>query len=268
MERIKSTPEKYIDLTGKIHNPFGNQPVYYIETTTSTMDDARELIKYGALPGTVIFAGTQTKGRGRFETRRWQGSGNESLLFTLILSEKYFHGFTLKMGLGTAKAFRRIIKDPEIKIEIKWPNDIMINGKKVAGMVCEKTGDFLIAGIGCNLGQKEFAPELRTKATSLFQVLKEKVPEPDGFLPLVLEEIKSVLESHDWQEKINDILYRKNTPVRFYRGFSATDSIQNEKNLLKGILKGIGPDGELLIQTEKEVVPCFSGELEVYKDQQ
>ena len=115
MERIKSTPEKYIDLTGKIHNPFGNQPVYYIETTTSTMDDARELIKYGALPGTVIFAGTQTKGRGRFETRRWQGSGNESLLFTLILSEKYFHGFTLKMGLGTAKAFRRIIKDPEIK---------------------------------------------------------------------------------------------------------------------------------------------------------
>ena len=85
---------------------------------------------------------------------------------------------------------------------------------------------------------------------------------------MVLEEIKSVLESHDWQEKINDILYRKNTPVRFYRGFSATDSIQNEKNLLKGILKGIGPDGELLIQTEKEVVSCFSGELEVYKDQQ
>lgn len=230
------------------------------------MDEAKMLIKQGALPGTVIFAGTQTKGRGRLEGRRWQDSGKESLLFTLILPEKYFQGFTLKMGLGTAGAFRRFVKDPEVRIEIKWPNDIMINGKKAAGMVCEKTGSFLLAGIGCNLGQREFSPELKKKATSLFQVLKGRGPEPEEFLPVILEEIKSALESHDWLEKINNALYRKNSPVKFYRGLSSADSILKKEDFLEGILLGVGTEGELLIQTEKEVIPCFSGELDVYRD--
>lgn len=266
MQNFNIIPEEYQDFSKKIKNPFGGQPVYYVKETTSTMDEARKLIKLGFPPGTVIFAGTQTQGRGRLEGRKWEDSRNKNLLFTLILSEKYFHCFTLKIGLATANAFRHFIKNPETKIEIKWPNDIMLNGKKTAGMVCEKTGSFLLAGIGCNLLQQDFPLGLKEKATSLYQILREECPAPVDFLPVILQEIKTTLENPAWTEDIQSRLYKKGCKVRFYQGLSCAGTAVKDGDLIEGILTGLGPEGELLIETPNKVFHCFSGELDVYPE--
>lgn len=240
-----------------VDNPFG-APVYRVAETDSTMREARELADSGAPSGTVIVADFQTEGRGRIEGRIWTARAGESLLCTIILREIPVNGFTLRVGLAAAEALDAFLPPPGVAI--KWPNDILTNGKKLAGILCENDGSTVYAGTGFNIAQKSFPPELAKRATSIAMELPEQAPVPGtlDFLAVYLQRLYSALSRDDWHERVSARLWRRGEDAVFLAG----DPGKREE--IRGRIEGIGPSGELLIRSgspEGDVIHrLFSGE--------
>lgn len=241
-----------------IPNPF-RAPVFYIPETESTMLDARDLAGQGARDGTVIFAGFQRSGRGRIDGRRWTAPPGESLLCTILFRGMPINGFTLRVGLAAAEAFDAFLP-PSSPVAIKWPNDILVHGKKLAGILCENDGSTVYAGTGFNIAQRSFPPELSHKASSIALELGEtaSVPSPAEFLSVYLEHLKEALSRDDWHERVSSRLWRRGEDVVFLAG----DPGRREE--IRGKVEGIGPSGELLLGTNapegERILRLFSGE--------
>ncbi|ULQ59437.1 biotin--[acetyl-CoA-carboxylase] ligase family protein [Brucepastera parasyntrophica] len=143
-----------------------NAPVYFIPETDSTMRDARILAGDGEPDGTVVYAGIQNNGRGRIPGRLWETEAGKNLLCTVLLRRPPAAGFTLRVGLAVARTFDSFLPGP-VKTEIKWPNDVLYENKKLSGILCENDTSVTYAGTGFNIGQTAFPPHLRNKAFSL-----------------------------------------------------------------------------------------------------
>jgi BirA family biotin operon repressor/biotin-[acetyl-CoA-carboxylase] ligase len=144
------------------------------EQTTSTNDVIEKLARDGVKEGAVVFAESQTKGRGRLG-RKWISPERKGLWFSVLLRPDLRPQEATQLTVASATALRRAIQsETGLHPEIKWPNDILIGGKKVAGILTELSAELdrvrhVILGIGVdvNLGASEFPPELRRLATSL-----------------------------------------------------------------------------------------------------
>ncbi len=150
--------------------------ILHYDTLSSTNDLAKELSQNGASEGTVVFADYQTNGRGRYE-RRWQSPKGKDLLFTVVVRPNGLKTNQIPIITQIAAASIRdtIEKVLGIKSSIKKPNDILIEGKKVCGILVEgstvsarHTTDNLIVGVGINVNSKR--RELLKTATSLHEV--------------------------------------------------------------------------------------------------
>lgn len=242
----------------KILNPFNNSPVYHFTETTSTMEEARKLIPLGPPTGTVLWADFQSAGRGRGRGRSWQSEPGKNLLFTLIYRKEDFpysaQLFPLLSGLGIALFCR----EQNISAKIKWPNDVLWQGRKLAGILCEAAEKYLLAGIGLNCGQDSFYGPLRRPPVSL-SFLKNKDVKPESILPCLLKKLKEAYTEPDWKEPLESFLYLKGEKINFKAG--STESYE----LVSGTLVGIGPSGEILIQPPgpfSDLQGFFSGEIE------
>jgi BirA family biotin operon repressor/biotin-[acetyl-CoA-carboxylase] ligase len=144
------------------------------EQTTSTNDVIEKLARDSVKEGAVVFAESQTSGRGRLG-RKWISPERKGLWFSILLRPDLRPQETTQLTVASATALRRAIQSKTgLSPEIKWPNDILIGGKKVAGILTELSAELdrvkhVILGIGVdvNLGVGEFPPELRRLATSL-----------------------------------------------------------------------------------------------------
>ena len=155
--------------TTSITNPF-RAPVYYYARTDSALQAARECLAEGCPDGTFIYAGYQTAGRGRIAGRQWLSPAGENLLGTLILKQPASTDFTLRIGLAVSLTLDSFLPSA-VRTAVKWPNDILINGKKTAGILCESAGGCLLAGIGINLLQTAFLRSIEYTATSLAMII-------------------------------------------------------------------------------------------------
>ncbi len=170
------------------------QTVYSFEVIESTNLFAKSLPAQSASHGTLIIADEQTAGKGRLG-RRWQSEKGANLLFSLILHPK-FHFEKTKLlpfaaGLAVADAIERYTG---LKTECKWPNDVLIEKKKAAGILMETAMQDtitkeIILGIGVNVNQQLFPPELAPTATSLF-LQSGKTIERIPLLHTLLEELE------------------------------------------------------------------------------
>ena len=148
--------------------------IQVFEQTTSTNDVIEKLARDGVKEGVVVFAESQTKGRGRLG-RMWISPERKGLWFSVLLRPDLRPHEATQLTVASATALRRAIQsETGLKPEIKWPNDILIGGRKVAGILTELSAELdrirhVILGIGVdvNLGAGEFPPELRKLATSL-----------------------------------------------------------------------------------------------------
>ena len=176
-DRRRITPEKM--RRGLSARVFG-RTIFCFPKVTSTNDVALYLAEGGAPEGTVVSAETQTKGRGR-QGRSWVLTEGKALAFSVILRPKAhadeISGFTLAAGVGVARA----IEDLRLKPQIKWPNDILLKGRKVCGILTEMSPKKdkmppVILGIGINLHQVagDFPKELRKTAGSLYMACGKK----------------------------------------------------------------------------------------------
>lgn len=149
------------------------QSIYFYEETDTTNNRARELALEGASEGTLVVAEKQTAGRGR-RGKVWESPLGTGIWMSLVLRPQIMPAeasvLTLLCGLATAEA---IEAETGLSAGIKWPNDILINGKKAVGILTEMDCEmsevhFVIPGIGINVNTASFPPEIAEIATSLY----------------------------------------------------------------------------------------------------
>lgn len=149
------------------------QSIYFYEETDTTNNRARELALEGAPEGTLVVAEKQTAGRGR-RGKVWESPLGTGIWMSLVLRPQIAPAeasvLTLLCGLATAEA---IEVETGLSAGIKWPNDILINGKKAVGILTEMDCEmsevhFVIPGIGINVNTASFPPEIAEIATSLY----------------------------------------------------------------------------------------------------
>ena len=144
----------------------------------STNDVAWEALAAGAPDGTVVVADQQTRGRGR-AGRRWHVAPGEGLALSLLLHLGCDRHPLGVLPLGAGLALARAVERLGVQAELKWPNDLLLGGRKLAGILCESrraaqagesgAGDAVVIGVGVNVGERreQFPDEIRERSTSL-----------------------------------------------------------------------------------------------------
>jgi BirA family biotin operon repressor/biotin-[acetyl-CoA-carboxylase] ligase len=222
------------------------------EQTTSTNDVIEKLARDGVKEGVVVFAESQTKGRGRLG-RKWISPAHKGLWFSILLRPDLRPQETTQLTVASATALRRAIQsETGLKPEIKWPNDILIGGKKVAGILTELNAEldkvrYVILGIGIdmNLDAGEFPAELKRIATSLKIETGETVSRAE-LATAILRELdfdyarigggKFAVVADEWEEHCVTI------------GKNVTVQIGDRK--IRGCAESLDDDGALLLRTE------------------
>lgn len=134
------------------------------ESVGSTQDIAREMPH-----GSVVTALRQTAGRGRLG-RSWADTGDDGVALSMVLEDGGGPAFSCAVALAAAEAIEEIA--PSLSVQVKWPNDLMLNSRKCGGILIERVNQpggaaVLVVGIGINVSHTEFPPELEGRATSL-----------------------------------------------------------------------------------------------------
>jgi len=222
------------------------------EETTSTNDVIEKLARDGVKEGVVVFAESQTKGRGRLG-RKWMSPARKGLWFSVLLRPDLRPQETTQLTVASATALVRAIRSHAgLKPEIKWPNDILIRGKKVAGILTELSAEVdrikhVILGIGVdvNLSATEFPPELRRNATSLKIETGKPVSRPELAVAILREldhDYARISARHfaavagEWEEHCTTIGHEV--------------AIRTGDRQIRGRAESLGEDGALLLRTD------------------
>jgi BirA family biotin operon repressor/biotin-[acetyl-CoA-carboxylase] ligase len=144
------------------------------QVTTSTNDVAEKLARDGVEEGVVVFAEAQSRGRGRLG-RKWLSPAHKGLWFSVLLRPRLSPQAVTQLTVAAATALVRAIRQQvPVMPQIKWPNDVLVNGRKCAGVLTELHGEpdaihhaILGVGVDVNLTHDDFPPDLRATATSL-----------------------------------------------------------------------------------------------------
>ncbi|MDI7275788.1 MAG: biotin--[acetyl-CoA-carboxylase] ligase [Anaerolineae bacterium] len=219
--------------------------IAYYESVGSTNDEARRLALAGAPEGTLVLAEEQTAGRGRLQ-RRWLAPRGQALLFSLVFYPTFEarDAFRLTM-LASLACVQAVQEQTGLRPEIKWPNDLLLQGKKLAGILSElgQAGDrlYAVVGIGLNVNV-DFSPwpELREQATSLREALGRPVPR----LPILQATLRRMEAGYDR-------LRTGASPFDEWMANLATlgQSVQvtTPEGTFEGKASGVDPDGALQV---------------------
>lgn len=136
------------------------------DSVASTNDEVRALAQAGAADGLIVLAGQQTAGRGR-RGAAWFAPAGESLAFSILVRPTAAKALWPRLALVAGLAAAEALETFGLQAGIKWPNDVWLSQRKVAGILVEAGTDFAIVGIGLNVSTTDFPPELAATATSL-----------------------------------------------------------------------------------------------------
>lgn len=220
------------------------RPITAVERTASTNDDALAAAGAGAPHGALFVADEQTSGRGR-RGSRWLSRPGENLLFSVLLRPELqpeaASAMSLAVGLAVRDAITMRIDDPVL---VKWPNDIVVHGKKLAGILMEsrmegKRLTALVAGIGLNVNMTEPDAEIAETATSLALLGAEEL-ERESLLVDVLIQLERRSEEYV-QSGLRSMLEE-------LRRYDALDGRQVKVGDIEGTACGIGESGALLVR--------------------
>ena len=172
--RLMSCPDSLLApvIAGGLHTAWAGRHIVYLPTVDSTNRYARQLAAQGAQHGTLVVADEQTAGRGR-RGRGWISPAGEGVFMSLIMRPRSHPSEVARLSMQTALAVAMAIaRETGLPARIKWPNDIVCEGRKVCGMLLEMNADEqtvhdVVAGVGINVHQTQFDPEIARTATSL-----------------------------------------------------------------------------------------------------
>ena len=226
--------------------------IQVFQETTSTNDVVEKLARDRVAEGAVVFGESQTRGRGRLG-RKWVSPSRKGLWFSVLLRPKLGPREATQISVASAVALRRAIQsETGLKPEIKWPNDLLVGGKKVAGILTELNAEldhinYVILGIGVdvNLNASDFPAELRKTATSLKLELDSAVSRP-GLAAAILRELDveyQLLAARNFAEIANEWESHCTTLGRRI-------SIKIGDRQISGRAECLDEDGALLLRTE------------------
>jgi BirA family biotin operon repressor/biotin-[acetyl-CoA-carboxylase] ligase len=177
----------------QIRSQLPARALHYFDAIDTTMREAAALAAAGAAPGTTVIAEEQTAGQGR-HGHTWHSEKHRGLYLSILLHSKQAAAPTLTMALGLATA-EAITSATDLPCDLRWPNDVLINGKKAAGILAQLTESTAIAGIGINVNHDHFPAHLAQEATSLLlesgrhqsreRILLELLPAVDRYAALL-----------------------------------------------------------------------------------
>lgn len=228
--------------------PALGRPLMYQAVTGSTNDDALKAARAGAPHGSVFIADEQTAGRGR-RGHAWLAAPGESLLFSVLLRPKlelaHTSALTLAIGLALRDAVAPLVNASP---QIKWPNDLYVSGKKLAGILVESQLQgselqALIVGVGLNVATRDFPEEIAKTATSL-ALLGAASLERETVLFEILEAMARRLETYQ-ARGVGGILAELN----------AADALRDRRVRVDGVVgigRGLDEQGRLLLTDEAD----------------
>lgn len=226
-----------------------NLTILQFDSIGSTNTEALEQARKGADEGLCIVAREQTAGRGR-QGRNWVSGKDAGLYFSIVLRPRVEIRFIPLVTLMTAVAVFDVLEELGLAPDIKWPNDLHVDGKKICGILAEMTetpkGRAVIVGIGINLNSSNYPPEIADTATSI---------EEETGHPANLENLLSSLTRY--LARYCDILYNPNGPEAVREAWAKRSSYHAGKEVrvtlpdgvLIGVTRGIAEDGALMIET-------------------
>lgn len=265
--RLKSAPEvlSESELGSRIRTRWAGRNLSYLKETDSTNNDAKRCMEEGGVHGTLIVAERQTAGRGR-RGRLWESPEGTAIYMTIGMKPEFAPDkvsmLTLVMALSVAEA---IEEQSGLEAGIKWPNDVVVNKRKVCGILTEMILEAeyircVVTGVGINVNQPSMPEEIAQTATSLFiekggklsraalieSVMRHFENNYDCFIgSLDLSELKEAYEAR---------LANKDQLVR----------VLDPKGEYEGIARGIRCTGELIVELPDGIVrEVYAGEVSV-----
>lgn len=253
------------EIKSRMETQWVGQRVYFYEEIDSTNTQAKRLAEEDAPSGTLVVSDCQVKGKGR-RGRVWTSPKGEAIYMTILLRPQIRPDrasmVTLVMGLSVVQAIRNVLA---LETSIKWPNDVVLNRKKLVGTLTEMSAqmdyiEYMVIGTGINANMTEFSEELKDKATSLRMEMGRSVNRAS----LIAESMKCFEKNYEIFEKTQDlsgliedyqaVLANLNQPVR----------VLEPGHEYSGIARGINEKGELLVEREDGTVTAvYSGEVSV-----
>ena len=218
--------------------------IHHKAETVSTNLDAR-----AGSHGDVFTADYQTAGRGRLD-HKWLSPPKANLMMSVVLSvsdllPEHVSTLPLVVGLAVCKALSTNYQLPTANYRLKWPNDVLVDGKKLAGILCERCGDNVIVGIGVNVNQTEFPSEIANRATSL-AILSAPILDLSAVCRNILGQLDELYG-----------LWRKQGFVAVYPEIAAIDALRGQALAvvqadgdcapISGLCGGIQYDGSLAV---------------------
>jgi BirA family biotin operon repressor/biotin-[acetyl-CoA-carboxylase] ligase len=209
----------------------------------STNDVARVWAGEGAMEGSVVVADEQTAGRGR-RGAVWVCPAGEGLAFSQILRPSMPRALWPRLALIAGLAVAKTLEILGLAAEVKWPNDVLLEGKKVAGILVESSGDAVIVGVGLNVNVEGFPEEIADTATSLLRATGQEQDRK-----ILLEQLALSIRSHtaraerefpELLEQLRERCALSGKRVSLWLG--------NEAQMATVV--GIGDHGELLVERE------------------
>ena len=242
--------------------------VHHYEQVSSTNTLALEAATAGAPEGSVFLAEQQTSGRGRSD-HQWHSAESTGIYCSVILRPALPPSAVLPLSLAVGLAVHAVVKeiDPEAQPDLKWPNDVLIGGKKFCGILTEMNAEatrvrHVVVGVGINVNHAEFPEELRETATSLRIATRKKWPR--------IELCAALLKSLDCEYRAlsenprahDDILRRFEANSTMVRG----KHVRVEENGgFEGTTEGLDPRGFLQVRTVSGVRVVYSGTVRLKK---
>lgn len=262
MAHEELSPAKII--TRPVHQNALGATILLYETLDSTNSQARNLASLGAAEGVCVVARQQTSGRGRLG-RHWSSPAGLGLYCSIILRPKVELPRAVFITLAAAIAVAEtLIQDFHTAADIKYPNDILVNGKKICGILVESSItetrlEYAILGIGVNVAQPSFPDELKSLATSLRLASNIDIT-PDSFLEPLLVRLsrwyqQSLIDSSliidRWQALSS---YARDAKIRVI----ANDSI------IQGTTRGLNATGALRVELDDgQIREIVSGDISI-----
>jgi len=265
--RLVERPDK-LDIASvnkQLQTKWLGRSIHYYEQLDSTQTKAHELAREGAAEGTLVIAEQQTAGRGRMG-RTWHSPKGKGIWMSAVLRPQIPLQFAPQLTLLIAVALCRAIRQvTSLPAGIKWPNDLLIDGKKICGILSESVAEdekplYVIAGIGisANLRGDDYSDELKAVATSL-QIESGKAVDRTELLCQFLQELESLYVLFQEQGFAPVKLLWEALTVSLNRGVRT----QTPQGQLEGTAVGLDDSGALIVRTEDGALSkWYSGTVE------
>ena len=243
---------------------FGRR-IYAFESLGSTNDFARTLIQDRPREGTIVISEEQTSGKGR-QGRSWVSEKGKDLTFSVLvepgIDAARYGLFSFAAALAVAEAVREVA---HVDAECKWPNDVLLSGKKICGILSERvsaggTTPYIIIGIGVNVNQTGFPGVLAQSATSLVLETGREIDRLRllSAILLSLESFCGVVRSDRYTEVL-EAWKRRST------AFGREITLDQDGRRITGIARTLAPDGALIIRTGDQDRSFHAGDVTIVR---